>query len=390
MAKFLYRQLAKASNDSTVEPGQDVFLHVDLALGHDGTGPALMENWKQNSDRKVQCKKVLFTLDHAFPAPTIKDRKFQKEFADFSKDNGFCLYKQGEGVLHQVVAEDHSLWPGMVIVGADGHVATAGAFGAIAFSVSADKLIPVLETGLYRIPVPEQITIAIEGIPAGNILPRDIAFALIRNFLAHIKGKAVALSGSFINGLSLAGKMTICNYLPEGGAVTAFVLPDGENDSADFVLQAREIEPLLAVPPSPVNIASVKDAAGTRITAAIAGGCSSGRLEDMKVIADVLSKQKVHPGVTFVVTPASGKVLDLMEEKGISKIIREAGAIIMPPGCGSCPGKHFGVLDDEDVAITTTIRNNPGRLGAEGAQIYLASPLTVALSAVYGRITVPQ
>lgn len=389
MAKYLYRQLAKASNNGDINPGQEVVLNVDMALGHDGTGPALLEQWKQSGHKKINCKKVLFALDHAFPAPTVKDRKFQKEFAEFSKEKGCCLYKHGEGVIHQVVAEEQSLWPGMIIVGADGHVATAGAFGAIAFSVTPEKLIPVLESGQYKTIVPEQVIVAIQGEQSKSVLPRDIVLYLIKELQAEIKGKAVALTGSLLDGLSLAGKMCICNYLPEGGAVTAFVLPKGEEEKIDYIIQAEKIEPLIAVPPSPTSISKVKEVEGTLISAAIAGGCSAGRLEDMQIIAEVLIGKKVHPDVTFVVTPASRKVQDSMETMGISKTIREAGAIIMPPGCGSCPGKHFGVLDDDDVAVTTTIRNNPGRIGAEGAQIYLTSPLTVAISAVNGKITVP-
>jgi len=390
MAKFLYRQLAKASNKGFVEPGQEVDLNVDLALAHDGTGPALLEQWGQDNGRKVNCRKVLFTLDHAFPAPTVKDRKFHKDFTVFSREQGCCLYRQGEGVLHQVVAEEESIWPGMIIVGADGHVATAGAFGAIAFSVSSEKLVPVLETGKFQTVVPEQLTISIDGSLPPNTLARDIAFYIFSNLANEIKGKAIALTGSLLNQLSLAGKMTICNSLPEGGVVTAFVLPEGEHDPIDFFLEAGEIEPLLAIPPSPTSIKTVKEVEGVKISVAIAGGCSAGRLEDIKIIADLLSGNKIHPSVTFIITPASKKVLDSMEILGLSRIIRDAGAVIMPPGCGSCPGRHFGVLADDDVAISTTIRNNPGRIGSEKAKIYLASPLSVALAALNGRITVPQ
>jgi len=390
MVKYLYRNLAKASNSGRVDSGQEVLLNVDLALAHDGTGPTLLEHWNQSTNKQVKCKKVLITLDHAFPAPTVKDRKFQKEFAKFSQDKGFCLYSNGEGVLHQVVAEEQSLWPGMIIVGADGHVATAGAFGAIAFSVSPEKLISVLENGTFSAIVPEQVTIALEGTLAPNILARDVALFIVDRLQEEIKGKAVALRGSLLNQISLAGKMSICNYLPEAGVITAFVLPQDEGDEIDFIIQAEEIEPLLAVPPSPTSVSKVKEVAGTEISAAIAGGCSAGRLEDMKVIADALSGRKIHPSVTFVITPASKKVLDEMEALGISKTIRDAGAVIMPPGCGSCPGRHFGVLSDDDVAITTTIRNNLGRIGSEEAKIFLASPLSVALAAINGQITVPQ
>ncbi len=387
MAKFLYRQLAKVSNEGYVKAGQQVRLNVDLALAHDGTGPALLEQWRNDDSRRVVCRKVLFTLDHAFPAPTVQDRKFQRDFAAFAKEQGCCLYKQGEGVLHQVVAEEESIWPGMIIVGADGHVATAGAFGAIAFSVTSGELVSVLESGRFSIEVPEQLTISIDGTLPPQTLPRDVAFHIFSKLLPQITGKAIALKGSLINQLSLAGKMTICNSLPEGGAITAFILPEGEDDPIDYYLEASEIEPLLAIPPNPTAISTVRQLAGTKISAAITGGCSAGRLEDMKVIADVLSGKRIHPSVTFIVTPASRKILDSMETLGISKVIRDAGAVIMPPGCGSCPGKHFGVLADDDVAITTTIRNTPGRIGSKEAKIYLASPLTVALSALNGSIS---
>lgn len=388
MEQYLQRHLAKAANVGFITPGQEVSLKVDLILAHDGTGPALLEHWGQRSGKRASTSKALFTLDHAFPAPTIKDRKFQKAFREFCQQQDITLYQNGEGVLHQVVAEEETIWPGMIIVGADGHVATAGAFGAIAFSVSSEKLIPVLENGHFAVQVPEQVTISIEGYLPQNVLPRDVAFYVVSKLKAKIKGKAVALTGSLFQKLSLAGKMSICNYLPEGGAVTALILPEDELVQADYTLKADEIEPLVAVSPSPTSITSVHEVDGTEISMAIAGGCSAGRLEDMKVIANILKGKRVHPLVTFVITPASKKVLDEMENLGISRLIRDAGAVIMPPGCGSCPGKHFGLLAEDDVAITTTIRNNPGRIGSEGAQIYLASPRTVAQSAISGRITV--
>ena len=191
MVDYLYRQLAKASYIGEVSPGQEVTLNVDMALAHDGTGPTLLEHWKQSGNQEIRCKKVIFALDHAFPAPTIKDRKFQKEFVEFSKEYGCFLYKNGEGVIHQLIAEEQSLWPGMIIVGADGHVATAGAFGAIAFSVTPEKLVSVLESGQFQTIVPEQVTIAIQGELPKNILPRDIALYIVKELKEQIKGKEI-------------------------------------------------------------------------------------------------------------------------------------------------------------------------------------------------------
>lgn len=389
MAEFLYRQLAKTSRFAEVRPGQEIEFYPDLVLAHDGTGPQILAEWKRNGI-KNSCKRVVFTLDHAFPAPTVDDRSFHKEFELFSNEQGCCLYNHGEGVLHQVVAEEEQLELGMVIVGADGHVATAGAFGAIAFSVSPKELVSVLNDGVFRTTVPEQVTIAIEGLLPRNVLPRDIAMYIVKEHLDQIKGKAVALTGSLFNEMSLSGKMTVCNFLPEGGALTAFALPPGEEDTVDINIDARKIQQLIAVPESPTAIKTVKEVPSVRINAAIAGGCSAGRLEDMKIIADVLKDNKVHPGVTFIITPASRTVLESMEMLNITRVLRGAGAVIMPPGCGPCPGKHFGLLAEGDTAVTTTIRNTPGRIGSKEARIYLASPLTVALSAVKGKITSPH
>jgi len=155
-------------------------------------------------------------------------------------------------------------------------------------------------------------------------------------------------------------------------------------------LQIQEITPIVAVPGNPALFTHPAALSSVKITAAIAGGCSSGRLDDMKIIAEILAKNEVHPDVTFIITPGSRNIMESMDKLHISTVMRNGGAVIMPPGCGPCPGKHFGVLCDTDVAITTTVRNSPGRIGAKGAKIYLASPLTVALSAVNGRITEPQ
>lgn len=237
-----------------------------------------------------------------------------------------------------------------------------------------------------------------------NVMARDIAMHIVHNYGKEIKNKAVLLTGNTIDLLSTSEKMSVCNFLPEGGVATALVLPQkeirqgeikqgetkkGEAAQIDIAINAQEIMPMVAVPGNPPIFTRPSALMSQEITVAIAGGCSSGRLEDMKIIAGILKKNKVHPDVTFIITPGSRKIMESMDKLSISSILRSAGAIIMPPGCGPCPGKHFGVLCDNDIAITTTISNKPGRIGAQGAKIYLASPMTVALSAVTGKIIEP-
>jgi 3-isopropylmalate/(R)-2-methylmalate dehydratase large subunit len=389
MTGFFYRQLAKASGNGSVEPGQTVSLKVDLALAHDGSGPDILRILKQHTQSIAARSRVLITLDHCFPAPTVQDREFQREMLEFARLNKVIFYKNGEGVLHQVVAEEESLWPGMIIVGADGHVATSGAFGAIAFSVTPLPFVEAIANGFFQVKVPQQVVVAIDGRPDSQVMARDLAMHLMNEHGPAIAGKAVILTGSTIEAMTISEKMSVCNLMPEARAVTALVLPQGEREQVDLRLSAREVEPMITLPGNPPVISRVKSCLGESISVAIAGGCSSGRLDDMKVIADVLEKNEVHQDVTFIITPGSRSVMSSMDKMEISTTLRNSGAVIMPPGCGPCPGRHLGVLSNTDVAITTTTRNGPGRMGGPAARIYLASPLTVALSAVNGMITGP-
>ncbi|AHF07034.1 aconitase family protein [Desulfitobacterium metallireducens] len=388
---FFSQSLAKAASLIEVVSGQEIKVKVNLILGHDGTASKLLKTWKNSEFEKAPENKVLITIDHAYPAPTIQERTLQQELFKVSNEMDLHLYSHGEGVLHQVVAEEGSLRPGMIIVGADGHVATSGAFGALAFSLSAEELVNPLETGYYKLTVPEIVTITLENQLQSNVMARDVALYILGKWGSNIKGKAVALTGSFLEQASIASKMALCNLLPEAGVVTAFVLPSQEEAEGEvYQVDVSVIEPMIAVPPSPTHVQSVKDLVGKKITVAILGGCSAGRIEDMMICAAVLKGRKIPPEVTLIITPASSKIANEMDELGLTPILRKSGAIIMPPGCGPCPGKHFGLLSPQDVAITTTIRNSPGRIGSEDAEILLASPRTVAESALKGVISCPK
>ncbi|HWJ02411.1 MAG TPA: aconitase family protein, partial [Verrucomicrobiae bacterium] len=250
-----------------------------------------------------------------------------------------------------------------------------------------EGLHPVLTSGKLELKVPEVITFDLVGDLKADTMPRDIALYLLGNFHAQIKGKAVALQGEFLTNLSPAGKMTICNILPEGGAVTAFFVPAGDEDeSIDHIIDVDGIEPMVAIPPEPTSVKPVRELAGTPITVAIVGGCSAGRIEDMEAVAEILATADVHRDVTLLITPASQKVAGEMDARGFSSLFREKGALVLPPGCGPCPGKHLGVLAPGDVAIATIVRNTPGRMGSPEAQIYLGSPYTVARAAVHGKL----
>jgi 3-isopropylmalate/(R)-2-methylmalate dehydratase large subunit len=390
---FFYQSLAAAAGISHVSAGMKINLKVDLLLAHDGTGGKLIQAWEKAGRRKVfNGQKVVITLDHQFPAPTAGARALHKQLQDFAAQEGVKLYRHGEGVLHQVVAELQTPWPGMIMAGADGHVSTSGAFGAIAFSLKPEEMVPVLATGALEIVVPEVLSVGIHGsLPPGTD-PHDLALTLTGLIgRGRARGKAVLISGGGIWGLSLDGKMAVCNRIGETGAVTGLIIPKeaaGRDESVDVAVAAGEIVPVVASPPDPTNIRPLKEVAGLPVTQVIVGGCTGGRMDDIKALVQAMRGRKVNPDTALFVTPASASVAEAMEGAGLTRALRQAGAVINPPGCGPCPGLHQGILAAGDRAVATSVRNVPGRMGAPEAEIYLASPYTAGLAAAAGALAV--
>lgn len=217
-------------------------------------------------------------------------------------------------------------------------------------------------------------------------MARDVALYILGIYGKEIRGKALALRGSILEKASNDTRMAICNLLPQVGVTTVFIpTSDSEDEGNLIVINASPIEPKVAVPPELTSCIHLKDIIGTKISVAIIGGCSAGRVEDMRAVVEVLNVKFVHSKVTLIITHASAKIANEMEQMGVISILRSSGAVIMPPGFGPFPGKHFGVLSDVDVALTT-IRNSPGRMGAKEAKIYLASPISVEKAAIEGEV----
>ncbi len=324
------------------------------------------------------------------PAPSPTARSLHRKLQDFADGQNIRLYHRGEGVLHQVVAERESLKPGTIIAGADGHVATSGAFGAIAFSLKPEEMVLPLVTGILEIKVPEIVGVEVQKQLQPPSSPRDLALTLtglLGRGLA--RGKAVLLSGEGVWGLSPSSKMTVCNMLGETGAVTGLIIPQAMAEGMEpkeLVINAEEIRPVVACPPEPANIRPVADLMGLPVTQVVVGGCSSGRMEDMTALVKALGGRKVHPKINLIVTPASARVAEEMDSEGFTRILRSAGAILNTPGCGPCAGQHLGLSGAGDRVVATIVRNTPGRMGAPEAEIYLASPWTAGLAATAGAI----
>ncbi|MGI9861170.1 aconitase family protein [Moorella naiadis] len=384
---FFYRTLAAAASRGEVVPGEEITINVDLILAHDGSASKILAAWPDGG-KVWEPGRVVITLDHALPAPAVASRQLHRELLEFARRQGIGLFYRGEGVLHQVVAERFTPRPGTIIAGADGHVATAGALGALAFSLAPEELVPVLLSGKLSLKVPGVVVVNLEGALGPAVTPRDLGLALLSRLgNGPLKGKALLLQGEGVWRLSLAGRMSVCNLIGEMGGVTGLVVPPGETPApAAFSIDLATLEPLVACPPAPTNVHPVREVAGIPLTQVLVGGCGSGRLEDMEALVAGLAGRPVHPEVNLLVVPASRAVLDGMEERGLGWALREQGAIILPPGCGPCPGQHAGLLAPGDRALAATVRNTPGRMGAAAAEIYLASPLTAGRAAAAGAV----
>lgn len=385
--------LAKAAGKDRVQAGDDITVKVDLVISHDVTGPMAADEFEKiGIDRVFDPQKVIFVFDHIMPAATVDAKAFHNRVKKFSQHYQTVLYDKGQGVIHQLVAEKYPLPRGSVIIGADSHTCMAGASGVIAIAVGATELAATIATGTIDIEVPEVFGICLTGEMAPGVYAKDIILHLIGRFGTDgFTDMAVVYSGSALEKMTMDDKMTISNMGIEMGAmISCFSDRRQVGPVKDrLVLDVGEIPPSIACPHSPGNVVPVQDVAGTAVNQVVIGSCTNGRLSDMIIAADVLDGQKVHENVTLIVVPASVTIAQAMDDQGITRIMREAGALVTNPGCGPCFGGHLGLLTKDDVAVSTTNRNFPGRMGARQAKIYLASPRTAAETAVAGKIVTP-
>lgn len=391
---IIERIIAKKANKEVVQVGEELSVKVDLVIAHDVTGPLAIEQFEKIGVKQVFSKeKVAFVMDHNIPCASVDSRIQHRTVHDFCDRFGSIVYGRSEGVIHQVIHEENLYQKGDIIVGADSHTCTAGAYGAVAIPVGSTELAAVMALGELDLEVPETYLINVEGQLNPGVYAKDIILHVIGKFGTNgFTDKAVIFSGSTILGLDNDEKMTISNMMIEMGAMIGYIDQGDEEIGAvteTYVIKASDIVPVAACPSSPGNVKPIKEVEGQKINQAVIGSCTNGRYSDMKIAAEVLKGRKVAHGVNMIIVPASKRILDRMEDEGLTKIFREAGAMVTNPGCGPCFGAHQGLLAKEDVAISSTNRNFPGRMGHKEAQIYLASPRTVAESAVKGCITSP-
>lgn len=409
--------LAKNSGREKVTSGEIITAKVDFAEINDLYLQTVYSFYEMGGEKVWDNERAAFVFDHYAPAPDIKSAANHGEMREFAKKNNLKFHFDTEcGVCHQVMPEAGVIYPGMIVVATDSHTTTHGAFGAMGTGCGATDMATILMTGELWFRVPEIIEIRLDGEAPKGVYPKDV----VLNVLQKIKAdgavyKAIDFTGSYVENLNVAGRMVICNMAVEMGAKTAYMQPN--KDVLDYVekravrpyevqytdpdfeyeesytFDVSSMEPQLACPHSVDNVdtlANVVAKGEVKINQAYIGSCTGGREEDIAIAANILRGKHIPKYTRLVVVPASAEVMTACIEKGYIQDLMKAGATITSPGCGACLGAHEGVLAPGEVCISSTNRNFPGRMGSTGAEIYLASPATVAASILNGQITDPR
>ena len=406
--------LAKASNKEEVSPGDTINANIDVAMSHDGTSPPTIKVFEKLADKVWDPDKIVLVFDHNVPANTMGSAEFQQVVRDFAKKQGIKnIYKQGEGICHQVLPQEGHVKPSTVIVGADSHTCTYGAFGAFSTGLGATDLAMVYATGKTWFNVPESIKINVEGTLQEHVYSKDLILNIIKE-LGSYGGtyKSLEFHGSTIDNLSVDARMTMTNMVIECDAKNGIMVP---NDDTKRYLAQRgiknyeittpdknaqyekiydfdvdDLRPQVACPHNVDNVEDVDKVEGTTINQAVLGSCTNGRYEDLVQAAEILKNHKIHEDVQLLVFPASRKIYQKAIENGIIQTFLESNAIVCNPGCGPCLGAHMGVMTDDMTCISTTNRNFLGRMGSAKSYVYLSNPAVVAASAIKGEITDPS
>lgn len=414
MGQTFSEKILGAKAGKTVKAGEIVTVSPDYILSHDNSA-AIIQEFRKLSIERVKCaEKIVIVLDHVVPASTEKYAQNHKDIREFVKEQGIPhFFDVFHGICHQVFSENGFALPGKLILGADSHTTSYGAFGAFSAGIGRSEAASVWATDEIWLKVPETIRIEISGKLPAMVFAKDIILKIIGEEGAdRANYKAVEFAGQAAQDFSLASRLVMANMTAEMGAKNGYFVPDEktltwleeraqsefevvDSDSdahyeavLDYDISA--IEPQVACPHTVDNVRPVTEVQGTPFHQAIIGTCTNGRVEDLKVAAQILRGKKVHPDVRVLVIPASRKEYLQTLQQGDLEALVDAGCLVLNPGCGPCLGAHQGILAPGEVAISTANRNFRGRMGSRDSAIYLASPATVAASALEGKVVDPR
>jgi len=414
MGKTLAEKILSQKSESEVKPGSIVIAKVDLVFVQDTTGPLTIRQFQASGfERLADPQKSVLFIDHAAPSPNIELSNDHLLLRNFAQQTGSIISDISEGVCHQIVAESLAK-PGDVIIGADSHTVTAGALGAFATGMGSTDVAIALALGETWFRVPESIKIVVSGNFPTGVYAKDLILHLIGQIGADgATYKALEFGGVTVDKMSMSQRLTIANMSVEAGAKVGLfatdkttrdylasqgrdnhyqaIFPDADAIYEQTInINVANLEPTVAKPHSVDNTTPVRELKGTKIQQVFIGTCTNGRLEDLAIAASILKGKKCHPETKLIVAPASRRVLLDAIQAGYIQTLVEAGAAILPPGCGPCLGLHQGVLSDGESCLSTSNRNFKGRMGSPGAFIYLGSPATAAATAITGELTDPR
>jgi len=406
--------LARASGKQEVKPDEFVVGKIDLAMIHDAWSfvGTILSN--AGVPKVWDPEKIVSVLDHFNPPPTLKDAEAYKTARESIKKYKIKhYYGMNAGICHQVFVEKGHILPGMLIVGTDSHTMTYGALGAAGASLGFSEMAYAATTGTLWFKVPRSMKFILKGKLDHMVMSKDVVLYLAGKYSKNVaQYLSVEYAGSTVKGMSLASRMTLANMTAEIGAKFAFIEPDEivteylngraknsyntvkADPDAAYVQVCEEdvtnLEPQVALPFSVDNVKPVSQVGDIKIDQAFLGSCTNARLEDIKIATEILRGKKIHPDVRMIVTPSSSETYRAAMKLGLIESLMDSGAIITHACCGICNGGHLGMLADGEVCIASSSRNFKNRMGSPGSSVYLASPATVAASALEGKVADPR
>jgi len=413
--------LARASGRQRVTPDDVIFANVDKVMVHDVSGPGVIKVFDKlkkqgiNVDKLWDPTKVWVAEDHFVPSADMVSAENIVKLSNFTKNYGIekhFKYGMGQyGICHTLSHEEALVLPGEVYVGGDSHTNTTGALGSFACGLGHTDVAYVLLNGKIWFKVPETLYFKLNGKLPEHVMAKDFILKIIGDISTEGGAyKTMQFGGSGIDEMSVESRLTLCNMTTEAGAKNGIVEPDQKvvdyltsrgatnislvhgDDNAEYQkiyeYEGSEIEPVVAKPFSPENISIVREAPSVELDKSYIGSCTGAKYEDLEAVAKILKGRKVK--IRTEILPASISIYKRAMENGLLKIFLDAGVTVGPPTCGACCGAHMGVLAKDEICISTTNRNFPGRMGHVDSQTYLSSPLVAAASAVTGKITDPR
>ena len=414
MGKTIAEKILSHHADKDLRAGDIAICKIDACFGQDGTSSLIIENFEKLGKKGVfDNTKFCMFIDHSAPSPNIGVSTIHKMMRTFAKKESVKLFDIGQGICHQLMVEKGNITCGDLVLGADSHTCTYGALNIFSTGMGSTDLAIAAASGKNWFKVPETIKILVSGkLPLG-VYAKDVILSIIKDITS--KGAnymALEFYGNAIKHMSLASRFTMANMCVEMGAKCGLFEADRKvldwvkshakrkpqpvkaDENATYAAvkeyDVSSLTPQVSMPHEVDNVASIEAVVGTPIDEAFIGTCTNGRLEDLEIAAKILKNKNLAGHVKLVIGPASRDIFLSAAKKGYIDIFVDSGAVVVAPGCGPCVGTHNGVPADGENVISTANRNFKGRMGNPGAHIFLASPATVAASAIEGKICDPR